>query len=653
MTEQKSDSKLTLKMRLMQNGISVFTTTTNEPVEIGRRQAHELPEPSLQWTAAGDQRFVVAALELRGFPRQLLRIEIASRGQIKIGNLHHQAAVKIANGGLIGPLKEQIVPLPVTLALPENLAIEFEDASDPPKIGLGPKKAKEPAQDDWTIALNSLCIQDVGDLADSMKSGNGWADSSRDYSLTRMANDTSGFGQQQLSTVLTWLEQALAAMQRPASSSEFYAGIAEAVARIIDVDRAEIILWDGKEWLRDPERSFVHPDVSFPDGLKPPANSLLNRARSTRRMTIHPEPSVLRKHDVTDSVMQLHAAVACPILDIFGGGEDILGVLYADRQSGNSRQACEVMETEQKLIAILATAIASSIAKEGREKLVTKYQQFFSSKVTEAIRLNPGLLDGEDANVTVLFCDIRRFSHETDRIGAAAAMRWVSDTLSELSEHVLQLDGVLVDYVGDEMFAMWGAPEKTEDHAMRAVSAANEMIKLRQILSDRYSETLPNGVDFGIGICTGTARVGNTGSKQKFKYGPLGRTVNLGSRLQGLTKQWKVCCVMDAATERDLPTTFLRRRLCQAQVVGMEGSTALYELMPENDEIHAELAKGYAAALELFESGTQPREAARAYGELVQRFPQDGPSLIMLVRAVNELVHPSVPFSPVWSASTK
>lgn len=641
-----------LHMRLMRNGTSIFSTSTTEAVEVGRRQAHEGHDPSLQRTSDGIQRFVVAALELRGFPRQLLRIELGALGQSTVTNLHHQAIVKIANGGIISPLQKLELSLPVTLMLPEGFSLELANENQPMKIAPRKIAPREAVRDDWTIAINSLCLGSGSGISDSVSLGASW-ESSKNQSLTRMALEPSGFGQQQLSTVLSWLELALAAMQRPASSPEFYAGIAEAVARIIEVDRAEIILWDGKEWQREPIRSFIHPDVSQPEKLKAPSNSMLNQARLTRRITIHPESTMPWRNNVTDSVRQLHAAIACPILDIFGGGEDILGVLYADRQTGNSVHACEVMETEQKMIAILATAIASSIAKATREKLVTKYQQFFSPKVTEAIRLNPELLDGEETFVTVLFCDIRGFSRETDRIGSAAAMRWIGDTLSELSEHVLQTDGVLVDYVGDEMFAMWGAPEKSDDHAIRASRAASEMMKLRKILSDRYRETFPNGVDFGIGICTGPARVGNTGSKQKFKYGPLGRTVNLGSRLQGLTKQWKVCCVIDAATEAFLPADLLRRRLCQAQVVGMEGSTALFELMPENEPLYAELAEAYSKALDLFELGTQPREAARAFGELVQRYPSDGPSLIMLVRAVNELVNPSASFSPVWSATSK
>ena len=380
---------------------------------------------------------------------------------------------------------------------------------------------------------------------------------------------------------------------------------------------------------------------------------MLEQVLTTKQIVVYPSPRSGSVELQSISVKMLHTAIACPILDIIDGGNEVLGVLYADRSLNAEWQLGKVMEAEQRLIAILATAIASSIARRKRETLVTKYQQFFSPKVTEAISLNPALLEGEDAEVSVLFCDIRGFSLTTDAIGPKAAMIWIGDTLSELSAFVLKSDGVLVDYVGDEMFAMWGAPESSPDHAFRAAMAAIEMMTLRKELSDRYKDAIPGGVDFGIGICTGPARVGNTGSKQKFKYGPMGRTVNLGSRIQGLTKHWKVSTLMDAETAECLPPDVLKRRLCKAKVVGLDGELDLFELMPNQSRLNADLAIAYERALVLFESGQQFREAVRAFGELVQRYPTDGPSLIMLVRAVNELVEPSQSFSPVWCAGSK
>jgi adenylate cyclase len=346
----------------------------------------------------------------------------------------------------------------------------------------------------------------------------------------------------------------------------------------------------------------------------------------------------------------LHSAIAYPLMDDKG---EVLGVLYADRGFRSDFGDSSISDEEQRLIEILAAGITAGILKSKQEQLVTKYQQFFSPKITEAIRRNPSLLAGEETNVTVLFCDIRGFSRIADKIGSAEAMKWVSDTLSELSQIVLDLDGVLVDYVGDEMFAMWGAPEASEIHAFQAASAARLMMSRRAELSNRWRGLIPEGVDFGIGLCTGAARVGNTGSKQKFKYGPMGRTVNLGSRIQGLTKQWRVGTLIDGVTQANLPGDMLCRRLASASVVGLDGTLELHELMPDNSDNSKALKEAYEAAYTLFECGTKPREAVRAFGEVVQRFPLDGPSLLMLVRSVNELVEPTMPFSPVWTATTK
>ena len=133
----------------------------------------------------------------------------------------------------------------------------------------------------------------------------------------------------------------------------------------------------------------------------------------------------------------------------------------------------------------------------------------------------------------------------------------------------------------------------------------------------------------------------------------MGRTVNLGSRIQGLTKHWKVSALMDSETAKSLPVELLHRRLCKAKVVGLDGESDLFELMPTDSPQNAELVAAYTKALELYESGSQFREAVRAFSELVQRFPTDGPSLLMLVRSVSELVEPSTHFSPVWYAKGK
>src|SRR5206468_8312824 len=161
-------------------------------------------------------------------------------------------------------------------------------------------------------------------------------------------------------------------------------------------------------------------------------------------------------------------------------------------------------------------------------------------------------------------------------------VEWIGDVMGSLSDCVLEQRGVLVDYIGDELLAMWGAPEEQADHARLACLAALDMFNLLPKLNERWQEKLGEPMSLGIGVNTGIARVGNTGSRHKFKYGPLGNTVNLASRVQGATKYLKCPLLMTEWTQARLDETFRVRKLCQVRVVNIKQEVDLYELVPEN-----------------------------------------------------------------------
>ncbi len=611
-----------LTFRLLNRGETIYEGAFDEAIEFGRQKHSESAEPRIQRSIEGKLRFLVAPLSNTAFPRELLTVvpQDGPRPAIVVTNLRSDRRFMIDGVGQLAPLATQLVPLPVGLSLPEDYRLEFETEAvfvPGPTLSSAFSRA-EPYVRNQTITQLPALLAENESLSPAI--------------------------------ILGWLNEVIKAMQRPASDPKYFQGFAQAVTEIADFDRAEVLLWKDGNWEQDKSRLFIREDLQKSTIFNPPSRSILEKARLDRRIVIHPDAGHEDSEWALNSIQFLNAAIACPLLD---DKREVLGVLYADRGSRSVFGAEKVSDAEQKLIEILATGITSGILESKQEQLVTKYQQFFSPKITEAIRRKPSLLAGEETNVTVLFCDIRGFSRIADKIGSARAMEWVSDTLSDLSEIVLESDGVLVDYVGDELFAMWGAPENSEIHAFQAAVAARMMLNRRSVLSDRWKGLIPEGVDFGIGLCTGPARVGNTGSRQKFKYGPMGTTVNLGSRIQGLTKQWKVGALLDQGTHAALPADILRRRLFSANVVGLDGTIDLYELMPDANQASKNLVESYEAAYMLFERGEQPREAAHAFGELARRFPEDGPSLMMLVRSVNQLVEPAIPFSPVWSAKTK
>src|SRR5262249_50840606 len=220
-----------------------------------------------------------------------------------------------------------------------------------------------------------------------------------------------------------------------------------------------------------------------------------------------------------------------------------------------------------------------------------QFEQFFGRELAEELQARPDLLAGRQAEVTLLFCDVRGYSRVSARLGPADTVGWINDVMTELSDCVRQYDGVIVDYMGDEMFAMWGAPKPQPDQAARAVQAALAMRAKLASLQGRWSARLGEPMDLGIGINTGPAQVGNTGSRYKFKYGPPGNSVNIATGVRGMTKFRHCPLLVTAATceqlgERvvrgpmpaDPAGLFITRRVIRTRLVNIEEPVDLYEI---------------------------------------------------------------------------
>ena len=156
----------------------------------------------------------------------------------------------------------------------------------------------------------------------------------------------------------------------------------------------------------------------------------------------------------------------------------------------------------------------------------------------------------------------------------------------------------------------------------------------------------------GIGINTGPALVGNTGSRRKFKYGPLGHTVNLASRVEGATKQLGVPVLITGGnTERlDLPDALATSRLCRARLAGIDDAVDLYQLEPSDScPRWRECRDGYEEALRLYEAGQLPAACRVLYRLVSERGDEDYdiPSLDLIARAIQYVRSPSEPFDPV------
>jgi adenylate cyclase len=232
-------------------------------------------------------------------------------------------------------------------------------------------------------------------------------------------------------------------------------------------------------------------------------------------------------------------------------------------------------------------------------------------------------------------------------------MTWIQDTMGVLSDCVLEHDGVLVDYIGDELMAMWGAPAPQRNHAELACLAARQMLQSLAGINDRWRAELGSEVRLGIGLNSGAARVGNTGSLQKFKYGPLGDVVNVASRVQGATKYLGADCLITGATLGALPPEAAVRRLARVRAVNIEHAIDLYEILPQAPPDWTERCRKYESTLAALE---QDRliEAASAAELLTAEYPEDAAvrALCQRIHASGEKAAPAVDAS-IWELPGK
>ena len=442
-------------------------------------------------------------------------------------------------------------------------------------------------------------------------------------------------------TLFRWLQCVMDVLQVAATTESFYASAARALVELARLDAGRVLRWSAGGW---------NTVALFGNAVEVVSQTVLEHVRFDRRTYWQ-----LSSEDTAraESLKEIASVVAAPILDRKG---EVVAVLYGDRRRA-PEATTQIAEFEARLVELLACGVAAGLERVEQEKTaiaaVTRFEAFFTPALARRLAAEPGLLDGKDRTVTVLFCDIRNFSRISEFLGAAGTVAWVGDVMSRLSDCVLDHQGVLVDYIGDELMAMWGAPDDQPDQAARACRAALDMVACLPELNARWEKTLGQAFSFGIGINSGPAHVGNTGSAVKFKYGPLGNTVNLASRVQGATKYLKCQLLVTGATKAQLRADFRTRRLCWVRVINIKDPVELFELAGADRLGWDTLRTGYEAALAAFQEGDFS-SAARTIGNLVSQHPGDSPSLLLLARAANLLAEGTPEaFDPVWTLPGK
>ncbi len=196
--------------------------------------------------------------------------------------------------------------------------------------------------------------------------------------------------------------------------------------------------------------------------------------------------------------------------------------------------------------------------------------------------------DGEKREMSVLFSDLRDFTSLSEPLSTKELKSFLNQYLTPITKIIFDNQGTIDKYVGDMVMAFWGAPLDDPNHARQCVVAALEMQQKIADMQDEFSQLGVENVAAGIGIHTGEMNVGDMGSAYRRAYTVLGDAVNLGSRLESLTKFYGVKILVSEDTKKQCPDiTF--RYIDHVRVKGKLDAIKIYEPIAKNKVLNQTL----------------------------------------------------------------
>lgn len=213
-----------------------------------------------------------------------------------------------------------------------------------------------------------------------------------------------------------------------------------------------------------------------------------------------------------------------------------------------------------------------------KQRLMSLFGQYVPAELVRRLGENPkGLnLEGEARELSVMFCDVHDFTSLSEDIEPRELTEMLNTLFNPISDIIYRNKGHIDKYMGDAVMAIWGAPLDDPHHAANAVITAFEIQERLIELKEQFRERGWPLVNMGIGINTGTANVGNMGSKYRVTYTAIGNPVNLAARLQDLTRVYKAKIIVGEATRRAFPAA-VYRELGLVEVKGKTGLERLFE----------------------------------------------------------------------------
>ncbi len=270
-----------------------------------------------------------------------------------------------------------------------------------------------------------------------------------------------------------------------------------------------------------------------------------------------------------------------------------------------------------------------------KKKIRNAFQYYLTGSVINEMLKDPSKLKlgGDKKDLTVLFSDIRGFTTVSEKMSPEELVHLLNEYLTAMTNMVFKYDGLLDKYMGDAVMAVFGAPLIQPDHALRACRTALGMMEELKKLQKKWAEEGKPVLDIGIGINSGDMVVGNMGSDMRFDYTVMGDMVNLGSRLEGINKEYGTNIIISEYTYNDVKDELFCRELDSVIVKGKKLPVKIYELLGERKD-----AEKWEKSVGLFKEGLLKYrqglwdEAIVSFRKVLEVKPDDAPSSLYINR---------------------
>jgi adenylate cyclase len=235
------------------------------------------------------------------------------------------------------------------------------------------------------------------------------------------------------------------------------------------------------------------------------------------------------------------------------------------------------------MVYIAGTAFSFYKEERARAYIHRAFDRYLSPELVQRIAKDPDQLQlgGEEREMSVMFCDIRSFSRISETLTAPEIIQFLINFLTPMTDVLLTHKATIDKYIGDAILAFWNAPLDDPAHQRNAALGALDMTdKLKQLNAVNAlapNKVWPGEVKIGIGLNCGPCCVGNIGSEQRLNYSLIGDTVNLASRIEGLTKVYGAPIAAGSALAEAIPD-FALLELDFVRVVGRDRPERLYAL---------------------------------------------------------------------------